>query len=115
MIDRAVNDAEAIAISARFISEPAQEFGALGRQGERHRNHCCFDGASAICTTKLFLSPVSGLRLSGVASAEADDPRFEPAMDASVARNSDSRAAGRSTSTLTRPASGTPLVAAPPS
>jgi hypothetical protein len=38
--DRALNDPEAIPISARFISEPAQKFGALGRQGECKRNPC---------------------------------------------------------------------------
>jgi hypothetical protein len=38
--DRASKDPEAIPISARFISEPAQKFGALGRQGECNRNPC---------------------------------------------------------------------------
>jgi hypothetical protein len=40
MADRAANDADAISISARFISELAQEFRTLGRQGERNRNSC---------------------------------------------------------------------------
>jgi len=39
MVNRAANDADAISISARFISEPAQEFRALGRQGKRDGNH----------------------------------------------------------------------------
>jgi hypothetical protein len=38
--DRALNDSEAIPISVRFLSEPAQEFRTLGWQGERHRNSC---------------------------------------------------------------------------
>ncbi len=47
MVDRAANDADAISISARFISEPAQEFRALGRQGERHRNSCHVEQSAA--------------------------------------------------------------------
>ena len=40
MVNRTADDADAISISASFISEPAQKFRALGRQGERYRNHC---------------------------------------------------------------------------
>ena len=40
MVNRAANDADAISISARFVSEPAQEFRALGGQGECNRNPC---------------------------------------------------------------------------
>src|SRR5512132_354015 len=59
MFNRAANDADAISISARFISKPAQDFRALGRQGERLRNHSFF--ASVICTMNLFFSPVAGV------------------------------------------------------
>src|SRR4029077_18613466 len=103
MVNRAANHADALLISVRFISEPAQEFRALGRQGERHRNHFFF--ASVICTMKLFFSPVAGV----------GDPGLSPPMDAIAARNSDSRLAERSTRMLRRPASGTPFVADPPS
>src|SRR5882757_2974085 len=115
MVNRAANDADAISISARFISEPAQEFRTLGGQGECHRDHSFF--ASAICTMKLFFSSVAGIGdpgSGGLAGARdsADPP---PWMDATAPRNSDSRLAGRSARILRRPASGTPFVADPPS
>jgi hypothetical protein len=47
MADRASNDADAISISARFVSEPAEEFRALGRQGERHCNPCHVEQSAA--------------------------------------------------------------------
>jgi hypothetical protein len=40
MTNRAANDADAVPIRAKFISEQAQEFRALRGQGERYRN-CC--------------------------------------------------------------------------
>src|SRR5262245_23365033 len=40
MADRAANDGNAVPFSARFISEPAQEFRALSRQGKCNRNPC---------------------------------------------------------------------------
>ena len=40
MANRAANDAEAVPFIARFISEPAQEFRALGGQGKCNRNPC---------------------------------------------------------------------------
>src|SRR5258707_14764153 len=48
MADRAANDADAVPISARFISEPAQEFRTLGRQGERNGNHFCKERRSPV-------------------------------------------------------------------
>src|SRR5262245_38587495 len=77
VVNRAANDADAFSISAGFISEAAQEFRALGRQGERHRNHCCFDGVSTTWTTKLFFSVVVGF--GGVAGVV--DSGLAPAMD----------------------------------
>jgi hypothetical protein len=53
MVNRAANDADAISISARFISEPAQEFRALGRQGERHRNLCHVEQSETSLITSL--------------------------------------------------------------
>src|SRR4051812_22297557 len=40
MADRAANDVYAVPISAKFISEPPQEFRALGRQRKCNRNAC---------------------------------------------------------------------------
>src|SRR6476619_4291923 len=58
MAYRAANNVYAVPISARFISEPAQEFGALGWQSERNRNHrssglwfCVGHAAKRTCAT----------------------------------------------------------------
>jgi hypothetical protein len=47
MTDRAANDADAISISARFISKPAQEFRAFGLQGKCNRNPCHVEQSAA--------------------------------------------------------------------
>src|SRR5438445_3389497 len=39
-IDRAANCSDSIPIGTGLIAQTAQEFRALGRQGERHRNLC---------------------------------------------------------------------------
>ena len=104
MADRAANDVYAVPISARSISEPAQEFGALRWQSERNRNHRSrslwfsygmpqegriryFGVASTICTTKLFFSPaagvasVAGIAFAAVALAKVDGAGFSSGMD----------------------------------
>src|SRR5512143_741756 len=100
MINRAANDVEAIAISATFISKPAQEFGAFSWQGKCNSNHeINVERASGpsvgrirpaanlhrkrsqarrmryfstICTTKLFFSPVASLGNAGSGDPDGD-------------------------------------------
>src|SRR5437763_11194287 len=97
MADRAANDADAVPITVRFISKPAQEFRALGSQGKCNCDHGKSSAriwlayemsqaarmrylgvASTIWTTKLFFSPAAGLAsVAGVV-----DPDISFPMDA---------------------------------
>src|SRR5947207_3052035 len=98
-------------------------------KGERqidHKDILCwsiyFVAGSRICTMKLFFSTAAGGGLSAVASglavasrggwsAKANDPGRPPVSEATAMRDSDSRFAGRSTSTPMRWLSGSPFVA----